>query len=804
MSYPPRSARWIFGFLAVMLWAAAGSAAAPPVHLATPPPTLDHTITALAVSPDGELIAAVAHHGVQIWSKKGAVENAMQGWGGVAFSGDGKRLVTGRTGGSVALYERLPTGDTLVMLGQHSGAVNCVAFARRAKIIVSGGDDNYVRLWDPDAGRETHALEGHEGLVCAVAVSADGKRVASASLDLTVRLWDGETGKELRCLEDHHDQVRGLAFSPDGKQLFTAGMDGKVCQRDVSSGKAVRRFEGHRGAVRGLSLSDDGMVLATAGEDGTVRVWDVGTGREQRRIDVCSHGVSAVAVFPDGRTVVSADPTGAVIQWHARTGANLRRVQEGEDIKIGGSAVSSHLRTCLAWAPDGRFLATGGADHWVRLWDAATGKLVRPLGRHTDLVWSVAFSPDGKFVASVGRRDGLVHLWEVDTGKPVYRFGRAHRGGISGLAWSVDGKQVVSAGGSFDPALHMWDAASGKLLRRLEGHTNLVDGLALSADGRRAVSAAYDRTLRLWDLTTGRHRELGATQTSMLALAPGGEFAATAGEGTHLTLWDLDGGGVTRIDGHAAITSAVAMSPDGYTLAVGDQEGSVYLWECLTGRLRVKFPTELGSIHCLVFRPDGKALAVDSQAGGTRIHDCRSLFATHSAISLEAFGLLADCQRLRSEDAEEAWRAMLRLAAAKDRAVALLGRAIRPPTPTSADRIEQWIHDLDSDTFTVRERATLQLRRVGRPARAALKHALESSPSPEAKRRIEGILEFSLFASSPDELRTWRALEVLEEIGTPAARAVLQRMAGSSETGPGRVARAALDRLRRRSPPAAP
>jgi WD40 repeat protein len=773
--------------------------AAPPVRFVGPTPGLHDQFSALAISPDGEFIVAVGRSEVHVWGKDGAIANGMEGWGGLAFSGDGKRLVTGRSGGTVGLYDRLPAGDTLVLLGSHSGAVNCVAHARRATVVASGGDDNEVRLWDPDAGRLLRTLEGHEGLICAVALSADGKLVASASLDLTVRLWDGTTGKQLHCLEGHRDQVRGLAFSPDGKHLFTAGMDGIACQWDVRSGKEVRRLVGHRGGVRGLSLSDDGKVLATAGEDGTVRIWDVATGREQHRIDVCSHGVSAVALFPDGGHVVTADLTGAVLQWDTRTGRKVQTVKESilkED--VDGMVFRP---ACLAWSPDGHWIATGGLDHWVRLWNAATGKQVRPLGRHTDMVWSVVFSPDGKHVASAGRRDGLVHLWEASTGKPVYRFGRGHRGGISRLAWSADGKQLVSAGGSFDPALHVWEAASGRLLRRLDpkGYGHITDGLGLTADGRWAVST-WEHTIRLWDLVGTRHRQLGVIpRKGMLAVDPGGAFAATSGEGPFLTLWDLEDEVTRRIEGHDATTSAVAVSSDGCMLAAGDQAGNVYLWECGTGQLRGRFSTGTGSIDILAFRPDARALAVHASGASPWIIDLRSIpEARTRPIPTEDSGLAAECTHLSGEDACRAWQAMQVLAEVKDRAVRLLSKQIRLPAAVPAERIERWLRDLDSDTFAVRERATEQLRQVGRPARPALQRALAALPSPEAKRRIESLLDLTGFAASPEERRTMRALEVLEEIGTPAARGVLERVAKGGDAGPARTARAALQRLQRR------
>jgi WD40 repeat protein len=792
----------------MVVWGTGIATAGAPVRLVGPAAIHDR-ISALAVSPDGKLIAVLHTHDSNIfvssiltWAKEGPVPSAMQGWGGLAFSGDGKCLVTGLTSGSVAMYGGLPGGDTQVRLGQHTGAVNCVACARKAKLIASGGDDNMVRLWAPDEGHELRMLKGHEGLICSVAVSADGKRIASASLDLTVRLWDATSGKQLHCLEDHHDQVHGLALSPDGKRLFTAGRDGLVAQWDVDTGKEVCRFEGHRGGTCGLSLSEDGKLLATAGDDGTVQVWDVATKRRQCRIDVSWDGVTAVALLPDGRSVVSADAMGAIVQWSARTGAKERSIGSsapGHAAPLLARDLPDSARLeCFTWSPDGRFLATGGADHWVRLWDAATGMQVHALGRHTDVVWSVAFSPDGKYVASAGRRDGLVHLWDVATGKAVHRFGRGHRGGISRLAWSVDGKYLLSGGGSFDPVICVWNGTTGRLLRRLEGHTNIVCGLALTMDNRWAATTASDGALFLWNLKSGAQVRGTALHATDLAFLHGSNALVTGCPWPQLMVLETEDGGDTwSLVGHERPdSSAVAVAPNGHMVASADDAGHIALWEACTGKQRAEVRLDGGdTIHHLAFCPTGLSLAVGTNRGVI-------IFPAPSGPDgkqpANGFGLLADWGRLADGDASCAWVAIRRLIAVKDRAVSLLGSRLRPVVVVPVKKMEQWARDLDNDSYVVRERATELLHEAGSVARPVLKRALAASPSPEAQRRIQDLLGRTSAPTTPDEIRMLRALEVLEEIDSPAARGVLQKMAGGDpEARATRVAQVALARLRR-------
>ena len=452
----------------VRVWDAAGSQKLLPLQ--------GHTgeVLAVAFSPDGRWLASGGGRPegiVRVWDAatgqflRPLDARTMWVWG-VAFSPDGRRLASAGQDGAVRLWDAA-TGEELVTLRPHIGRVSGVAFSPDGRRLAAAFQDGAVRVWDAATRQKTLTFQGHAGSVMAVAFSPDGMHIASVNGDRTVKVWDAATGQETLSLKRHPDWVVGLAFSPDSpdspRRLASASQDGTVRLWDAATGQFLRPFEGHTSGVWGVAFSPDGKQLASAGEDGTVRVWDVATGERLLILTGHTGGVWGVAFSPDGRRLAFASGD----QTHQHPGP---------------------------FNPDR--LAYGSGYQTVKVWDLATGQEAFSFEGHKGSVWGVAFSPDGRRLASAGS-DRTVRVWDTATDqKPLVLQG--HPGPVWGVAFSPDGRRLASAG---DKTVRVWDPATGQELLTLQGHTRPVWGVAFSPDGRRLASASLDGTVKVWDAT---------------------------------------------------------------------------------------------------------------------------------------------------------------------------------------------------------------------------------------------------------------------------------------------------------------
>ncbi len=272
---------------------------------------------------------------------------------GVAFSPDGRRVLSGSFDGTARLWDA-ESGKPLQVFTGHTAHVLGVAFSPEGRRVATASDDRTVRLWDAATGKELARFEGHTQMLKTVAFSPDGRRLLTSSDDFTMRLWDVDGRAELRHF-DHPSWVRCAAFSPDGRYGLSACFDRNVRLWSLESGAELRRLAGHADDVFACASLSDGYRAVSAGFDGTLRLWDLAAGRQVLQFRAHPGRIWGVAVSPNDRWALSAGEEGTVGLWELATGREVKRYP-------------CHCRLSVAFSPDGRFALTGGEDSVMHLW----------------------------------------------------------------------------------------------------------------------------------------------------------------------------------------------------------------------------------------------------------------------------------------------------------------------------------------------------------------------------------------------------------------------------------------------------
>ena len=348
----------------------------------------------------------------------------------------------------------------------------------------------------------------HAGEPCCLVFSPNGKVLASgAREDRLIHLWDAETGKDLRQLAGHEDGVACLKFSPDGKYLASGSWDKTIRVWDAATGKLSSPIINHPGTVHAIAFSPDGKSLASGGrESENIYLWQTTTGKEVRRWQAHRGGISSLAFAPDGKALASGgqptadgkndSPTDAYAAaiWDPARGKMLSQCS-GQTVFVGA----------LAFSPDGKTLASAGIEkpHFrsLALWETATGKVVRLIKdpRINDPT-CVAFAPDGKTVAA--GQIGSVHFWDLPNAKLLWSLDNVHWDDFHTLGFSPDGKTLASAARTGQ--IRLWDVARRKERFDFPGHRYHITAFAVAPDSKTAVTGSIDGTARLWELATGK------------------------------------------------------------------------------------------------------------------------------------------------------------------------------------------------------------------------------------------------------------------------------------------------------------
>ena len=503
-------------------------------------------ISKLVFSPDGKTIASGRLDTIRFWDTiTGEQKDAFTGLPAnivaLSFSPDGKTMVSVTGDGEICILDRITGKLQKTFAVPVTEGIFSTAFSQDGKMVAIGSRESNIYLSDLNTGELKWTLPGHSDDVQRVVFSPDGRTLASSSyLDETVRIWDVHTGEHKRTLTGHTGDIEGLAFSPDGKTLVSSGSgDGTIRFWDVSTGDETGTVAGHTDFVFSVAFNPDEKFFASGYADGSIRFWDAETGRHLKTFKKGYDDASGLVFSLDGKTLAYAAGLDIRLQ-DARTGE--------EKMLLTGHKWGMQS---MALSPDGDILASGSEDMTIRLWDMHTGEHKKTLSGHKHRVYSVAFSPDGKTLAS-GSDDNTIRLWDVDTGE-TQRILTGHAGefevdngpfsveGVYSVAFSPDGKTLASGGG--DNVIHLWDIGTGKRKVTLFGHTGGVFSLAFSPDGKTLASGSHDSDIRLWDPHTGEHKKTLTGHSAWvrsIAFSPDGKTLVSGSDDGSVLIWKMN------------------------------------------------------------------------------------------------------------------------------------------------------------------------------------------------------------------------------------------------------------------------
>jgi WD40 repeat protein len=502
-------------------------------------------VTALAFRPDAGLLASGHDDGaVRLWDVAGA--RLLRAWhahhrpvSALAFSDEGDRLASAGEDKVICLWEA-DTGRLRGTLLGHTDRIPALAWQPGGGRLYSAGWDTTVRVWDTNACEPIILLNSHAAQVTALARNPQGTLLASADSARAVHLWAIPDNREFHVYCGPGAEVRALAFSPDGKSLASGGNDHIIRLWSglyAHSGLAATVVEDAPAPAATLSssvethgslmTSPDGRRLLHTGGGTALSVWDTASAQPLVLLEDAP-ALDAVACSPDGRLIAGSAADVPLRLWDAATGRR-RHTLEGPKAPI----------TALAFSADSALLASGSwgsTDVW--LWDVATGqpKLLIPDAADSCVVQALAFHPHGHRLAvggidwlATGGSDGMVRVWDVDAPAPVLTLD----GGVTALAFHPSGERLAAA--SLSHVLRIWDTAPRAGGTRylphaeLSGHEDAITAVAYSPDGRLLASGSADRTVRLWDAATGAALSVTVldTQVKALGFSPDGRYLYT-------------------------------------------------------------------------------------------------------------------------------------------------------------------------------------------------------------------------------------------------------------------------------------
>lgn len=592
----------------------------------------EEVVDQLCYSPDGKYLASGGYDkSIRIWNLetgqldiKPILDN---GWiTSLCYSPDGKYIASGRFHGTIQIWdvkdgslirEDGPRDGELISSICYSPTGDLVAFGQMVNFGVFGDHSRPIYIWNIMNGGKIRSLNGHKGTINSISFSPDGRFIASASEEETcIRIWDTISETQVGSLVGHERTITKICYSLDGRSLISASEDKTIRIWDLGTYTQIGNpLIGHEASIISLSYSSDGKSIISGSKDGNIRIWKIETGELMKVYQLNNlSDMQTLCVNPSKEEVAVALGKGIIKMW------NITKRAKNKTIVVGLEGFEA-----VCYSPNGRYIAYGGDDDAIYIWDIETSKdLNYSFVGHKKKVTSVCYSPDGKYIVS-GSGDGTIRIWNAENGQQISL--KEHQGFVTSICYSSDGKYIIFESNNLIKKMNVTeDSMDLQECSVIEKETPFVNTVDISPNSNDIIygggypNASKDINNSYAFLFNGlEHKPLYGHRIDVetVCFSPDGKLVASGSADHTIRIWDKESGMPvgTPLIGHESSVSSICYSPDGKYLISGSDDGIILLWDMKTYKqLGEPQKGHEGGIYSVRFNPDGKSFVSISSA----------------------------------------------------------------------------------------------------------------------------------------------------------------------------------------------
>lgn len=537
----------------------------------------------------------------------------------IAYSPSGEYVAGGTHTGDILMWE-LKTRCLIVTFRGHTDWVRALCFSENGLELFSASDDQTVRMWNTKTGDPMKIFIGHQGRVMTIAIDCEKQIMVSGGEDSLIRIWDIPTGnllKEFVGGDDNDKWLFSLKFSPNKKFLLSASGDTTVRLWETNSYTCIRKIKGHKSFVWTAAFSRDGSFIASGGNDGTIRIWRGRGGSPIRTINVPDTQVRCLAISPQGDSLVSANSDSHLLRvWDVKTGQSIKILAGHESILWA-----------VAFSQKGDVLASGGNDHTLRLWDTQNMESIFSFKGYSMAITSIAFSPVDPLILLSTCDDGVVRMWNVETGQNQSIFKKADQ-----FVWKAVFNPIATMiACSFGSGLvHLLDVQTGKILRSVKDDGKPFGMSVFSPDGQMLITGGNKASI--WDINTASLITTLTTgfETYYFAFAPEKGWLLLSGETGRIQCWNIERQELLHVfEGHSSVIWSLSVDRTTQRLASASSDHTVRIWDLGRKEQIAVLEGHHDQVKTISFHPNGQILASGGYDNKIRIWDAETFDCLH-------------------------------------------------------------------------------------------------------------------------------------------------------------------------------